>query len=534
MNTRPSSSCEAQPQSQALVYLVGAGPGDPGLLTIKAREVLGEASVVIYDYLASDAVMRFANPQAEHIFVGKKGYSQHVTQDEINEVLINAARDNSGVIVRLKGGDPFVFGRGGEEALALRKAGIRFCVIPGITAGVAAPAYAGIPVTHRGVACSVTLITGHETPDKDAPTINWEYLAKGTDTLCFYMGIRDLPTIAQRLIEGGRSKDTPVALIRWGTTAAQEELTSTLEHVVEDVERVHFKAPAIIVVGEVAALAGDLSWFDPGVLAGKTVVVTRSREQASVLSRKLGDEGAQVVEFPTIEISPRTPSEESSRVLRALASGNAYDWVIFTSVNGVACTFDLLRHEGLDARAFGGVHIAAIGPKTTEALAEHGLVADVVPERFVAESVFEALSQQGVGADTRVLIARAAEARDVLIDLLRKAHAQVEVLPVYDTVMPHAGDAALDLAEKLREGAIDAVTFTSSSTVKNFMSLLQDVCDTEELVHLLEPVLCASIGPITSDTMRSMGISVDIEADIYTIDGLVSALLEGVEAREKP
>ncbi|MCR5582909.1 MAG: uroporphyrinogen-III C-methyltransferase [Eggerthellaceae bacterium] len=516
--------------NDSLVYLIGAGPGDPGLLTCRAREVLQAADVVIYDYLASDAVMRFANRQAKRIFVGKKGFSAHVTQEEINACIIQEARVPGLVIARLKGGDPFVFGRGGEEGLALREAGIPFKVVPGVTAGVAAPAYAGIPVTHRRVATSVTLVTGHETPEKNESGINWEFLAKGGDTLCFYMGIRDLPTIVRKLIEGGRAADTPVALVRWGTTPRQETLVATLETVVDKVREAQFKAPAIIVVGDVVSLRNDLSWFEDAPLFGKTVVVTRSREQASALSGRLNVLGADVVEFPTIEIAPRAMDDELTSAIAELSAG-AFDWVVFTSANGVSCFFDMLCAQGCDARAFAGSKIAAIGPATAQALKARGLHADLVPPRFVAESVVASLSEACDLSAASILIPRASAARDVLPASLSEAGATVRVVPVYDTVMPHDEEAG-DLVERLRSGEVSAVTFTSSSTARNFASMVRDACEPCEWPALLSGVQLASIGPITSNTMRKEGMEPTCEAPTYTIPALAH-LVEDVLSNEK-
>ncbi len=508
--------------SSATVYLVGAGPGDPGLLTLRAKELLEQADCVIYDYLASQACMRFANDAAECIFVGKKGFSDHVTQDQINECLVDAARRHAGGrIVRLKGGDPYVFGRGGEEALALRAADVAFEVVPGVTAAVAACAYAGIPVTHRGVASSVALVTGHETPDKAAPVIDWDHLALGVDTLCFYMGIRDLPHIVDRLVRAGRAPETPVALVRWGTTAAQETLTATLETVVSAVEQAQFQAPAIIVVGDVVGLRDSLAWFEQRPLFGKRVVVTRTREQASALVERLSRLGADVVEFPTIEVRQR-PLDATGKESLARLSEN--DWVVFTSANGVACSFALLEEMGLDARAFGGARVAAIGPATADELRSHGICADLVPPRFVAESVAESLIGAGVGEGSHVCVLRAATARDVLPDLLEQAGARVSVVPVYDTVAPDSREQAAHVAELLRAKNVDAVTFTASSTVRNFCALLEDQLDEgQDVAGLMDGAAAISIGTVTSRTLADAGIPVAAEADPFTIAGLVDA-----------
>jgi uroporphyrinogen III methyltransferase/synthase len=526
--TRAASASDAVASASgstaACVYLVGAGPGDPGLLTLRAQELLQKADLVVYDYLASDAVMRHARPEADRIFVGKKGFSAHVTQDQINRCLVDEAKARPGqVIVRLKGGDPFVFGRGGEEALALVDEGIPFEVVPGVTAGVAACAYAGIPVTQRGLASSVTLITGHETPDKPASAIDWPHLAQGTDTLCFYMGIRDLPHIVERLVANGRPATTPVALVRWGTTSRQQTLTGTLADIVDACEKAHFQAPAIIVVGQVVDLREKLSWFERKPLFGRTVAVTRSREQASVLSERLRSDGAEVVEFPTIAIHPRPLDDAARAAIDTLASG-AVDWTVFTSANGVACFFDLLSACGKDARAFAGAKVCAIGPATRDACAAHGIVPDAMPARFVAEDVVRTLLDEGVGQGSRVLIPRAAQAREVLPDALRQAGAQVEVLPVYDTVVPDEPEQTARMLERLRAHEVDAITFTSSSTAKNFAARIDAACEPGERQALLEGVTCASIGPVTSKTMRSCDIPVMVEAQRYTIPALADAL----------
>ena len=511
--------------SAACVYLVGAGPGDPGLLTLRAKELLEAADCVVYDYLASDACMRFANPKAEQIFVGKKGFSAHVTQDEINACLVEVAkRYEDGKVVRLKGGDPYVFGRGGEEALVLAAEGIPFEVVPGVTAAVAACAYAGIPVTHRTVSSSVALVTGHETPDKDAPVIDWNHLAQGVDTLCFYMGIRDLPQIVERLVAGGRSPETPVALVHWGTRPEQETLTATLATVVEEVEKANFQAPAIIVVGDVVGLRNSLQWFENRPLFGKRFVVTRTREQASSLVGALESLGANVVEFPTIEVVPRSLNEEIAAKLAALSE---YDWVVFTSANGVEASFNLLNEAGLDARAFATCKVASIGPATTNTLRAHGLVADLVPPRYVAESVAEALLEAGVAQGSKLCILRASAARDVLPELLEEAGATVDVVHVYDTVAPQESEQAAEVIQLLRDGAIDAVTFSASSTVRNFFKLVEgELAEGETVPALMQDVAAISIGTITSNTIKDLGLEVAAEADPFTIPGLVQAALD--------
>ncbi len=503
------------------VYLVGAGPGDPDLITVRGRTVLAAADVVVYDYLANDALLKLARPTAHLIFVGKKGFSEHVTQAEINACLIEKATENErAVIVRLKGGDPFVFGRGGEEALALANEGIPFEVIPGVTAGVASPASAGIPVTHRGIASSVTFVTGHETPEKEESALDWQHLALGADTLCFYMGVRNLPLITSRLMEAGRKPETPVALVRWGSLPLQEVLTSTLSRAAEDARAADFQAPAIIVVGDVVALRDKLAWFERRPLHGMRIAVTRASAQASNTVAQLAAEGADVFEFPTIRVESLGMTKQ---VMRAIDELPSYDWVLFTSRNGVDSFFAALDARGLDARAFGTARIAAIGPATGAALEERHLHADLMPERYVAEEAAAALIATGMDGK-RVLIPRAEEAREALPDLLREAGASPDVVAVYRTVRDDTAQAD-EFADRLQRGALDAVTFTSSSTVRNCVALLTRACGSEsKACDLLNGTKLFSIGPITSATLAERGLRLTAEAERYTIDGLVAVL----------
>ncbi len=510
--------------SETVVDLVGAGPGDPGLLTVAACSCLKHADIIIYDYLASEAVLRFGRKDAERHFVGKKGFSHHVTQDQINDLLLDCAKRHPGShIVRLKGGDPFVFGRGGEEALALHQAGIRFRIIPGVTAGIAAPAYAGIPVTHRGISSSVTLVTGHEMAGKPETAINWHALAQSSDTLCFYMGIRDLPRIVDRLCAFGRDPKTPIALVRWGTTPQQEVLVATLETVVERVHTTGFSAPAIIVVGDVVSLHKQLSWYQRQPLAGTTVVVTRARAQASEVSYLIRSHGGQAIEYPTISIAPRAAQELEPTCVR-LAQPNGYDWVVFTSANGVRCFFDQIKELGYDARLLGSVRVAAIGPATAQELVLHGIHADLVPPRFIAESVAVELINAGVGQDTHVLLARASEARATLPDTLASVGATVDIVPLYDTVIPEDEQATSELVKQLKAHSIDAVLFSSSSTVRNFLTRLDRAVGSSERCALLRSVALMSIGPVTSQTIHEAGLCETAQAEHYTITGLVAAL----------
>ncbi len=481
------------------VYLVGAGPGDPGLMTARALELVASADVIVYDRLIPAGALAGARPDAELIYAGKEGGGRSVPQDEIERLLLehgSAGRE----VVRLKGGDPFVFGRGGEEAEALRAAGIAFEVVPGITAGVAAPAYAGIPVTHRDAASAVAFVTGHEDPAKTESALDWSALASFPGTLVVYMGVRQLPAIVERLVAAGRPASEPAAVIERGTLPDQRVVTGTLESIATIAEQQGIRAPAISLFGPVAALSRELSWLQARPLAGAKIAVTRARAQASGLASRLRGLGAAVVEAPAIRIVPVDgPAPDLER----------YDLVCLTSPNGVQLLFDRLAAAGRDARAFAGTTVAAIGPGTAAALREHGVIADVVPERFVAEGLVEALAEVQV---TRALIARAAAARDVLPDALRERGAEVDVLALYETVAEPLSDRELEAIERA-----DYVTFTSSSTVNFFFEAAGDrVGDGTRLV---------SIGPVTSDALRRRGREPDVEAARHDIDGLVEALV---------
>jgi uroporphyrinogen III methyltransferase/synthase len=476
------------------VYLVGAGPGDPGLLTRRGEACLRVADVVVYDRLASAALLDLAPPHAERIDVGKAPGRVAMTQAEINALLVERGRAGQQV-VRLKGGDPFVFGRGGEEAEACIAAGVAFEVVPGITSAIAAPAYAGIPVTHRGLSTSVTIVTGHEDPAKGETETDWETMARTGGTLVVLMGASRIADVARSLVKGGRDENTPVAAVRWGTRPEQRTVRATLGTIAE----AGIEAPSAIVVGDVAAL--DLGWFERAPLFRRSVVVTRAREQASELRSRLELLGAEVVELPAITIEP---------VEFTLPALDAYAWVVFTSANGVDAFWERgLQVSGLDSRALATVQIAAIGPGTADALARRGVRPDLVPERFVAESLLDAFPS-GSG---RVLLARAEVARDVLPEGLATKGYEVDVLAVYRTVAATPDPATL---ERVLAGAVDAITFTSSSTVTNFCAAAG--------VPASQP-LVVSIGPVTSATARERGLRVDAEADPHTIDGLIEALL---------
>jgi uroporphyrinogen III methyltransferase/synthase len=494
------------------VFLVGAGPGDPGLLTLKGREVLERAEVVVYDYLANEALLEFVPPCAERIYVGKKGGDHTVGQDRISEILAEKGKDN--IVVRLKGGDPFVFGRGGEEAQVLVSAGVPFEIVPGVTAAIAVPAYAGIPLSHRDYSASMAFVTGHEREDTTNSKIAWDKLATGVGTLVFFMGVKNLPEIRGKLLEYGRPPATPVAVIRWGTTPDQTTVTGTLEDIVEKVRQAGLKPPAITVVGEVVRLRNELNWFESRPLFGRRIVVTRAREQASSFKAILSGLGARCIEFPTIDIQPPPSWEQLDAAVAGLSD---YHWAIFTSVNGVRFFMERLHVARLDSRAFSGTRIAAIGPKTAEALGCFGLKPDLVPEEYRAESILEGMAGDEIKGQ-RILIPRAMVARDILPDTLRERGALVDVVQAYQTVVPTGRKDRI--LEELNRGEIDCITFTSSSTVTNFVGLFES----HEITSFPSATAIACIGPVTAKTARDNGLKVDITPSEYTIESLVAAI----------
>ena len=489
------------------VYLVGAGPGDPGLLTARALDLIARADAIVHDRLIPPEALAAARPEAELIDVGKEGGGRSADQEEINRLLVEHGLER--IVVRLKGGDPFLFGRGGEEVQALVDAGIPFEVVPGVTAGLAAPAYAGIPVTHRDLASAVAFFTGHEDPGKEDSALDWKALAAFPGTLVVYMGVRQLESIARRLIEEGRDPDEPVAVIERGTLPDQRVLEGTLATLQEwgahPAPHPPPRPPAVVVIGRVAALRSLGSWFERRPLTGVSVAVTRAREQASELAGRLRAMGASVTEAPAIRIVALDFSLPDLR---------DYDLVCLTSPNGVALLFDRLASDGLDARVLAGATVAAIGPGTAAALRARGIIADVVPERFVAEGLVDALAATPV---KRALVARAAEARDVLPDALRERGASVDVLGLYETVAESL--SAEQVAEVERA---DYVTFTSSSTVRYLLGAAPGPALTGRLV---------SIGPVTSKALRDNGLQPDVEATRHDIEGLVEALVEDAAAR---
>ncbi len=500
-------------------YLIGAGPGDPGLLTLKGKAALEAADVVIYDALANDALLAYARPDAERIYVGKVAGNHALPQDEINRLIVAKAGEGK-IVARLKGGDPYIFGRGGEEAEELLAAGVPFEEVPGISSTIAGPAYAGIPLTHRAFASSVTLITGHENPDKPGSVHNWDALARSASTLVFVMGMKNLPEIAKNLLAAGMDPATPAALVHRATTPRHRSLVSTLADLPAAAVREGFSNPSVIVVGGVASLRDKLNWFEHKPLLGKGIVVTRAREQASGLAARLTELGADVVQFPTIEIRPLDDYSELDATVAAIAGGEACHWLIFTSVNGVRFFWQRLRRAGRDTRALGGISVAAIGPATADALRERGVEPDFVPERYVAEGVVEGLLERGVRGK-RVLLPRAREAREILPGELRKAGALVDVIPVYKPVP--AAARREDVLERLAEGRIHCVTFGSSSTVENFLSLIP-----AETLRQHPEVKLAAIGPITAATLARHDLPCDIQPETFTIPALVEALQRGL------
>jgi uroporphyrinogen III methyltransferase / synthase len=496
------------------VYLVGAGPGDPGLITVKGVDCINRADVVVYDYLASPALLAHANPDAEMIYVGKKGGDHTLPQGGINALIVEKAKQGN-TVARLKGGDPFIFGRGGEEAEVLIAAGIPFEVVPGVTAAIGASAYAGIPLTHRDYTSDVAFVTGHEDPTKSESSVDWKALATGIGTLVFFMGVKNLPTIAANLVANGRQTDTPVAVIRWGTTPKQKTVTGTLGTIVDETKKAGIKAPAIIIVGGVVNLRKTMKWFENRPLMGRRIVVTRAREQASDLVQQLTEYGAECIQCPTIQV---VPPPDWAPVDRAIDALDRYDWIVFTSVNGVDYFFRRLFEKGLDVRALGHLKTATIGPATADRLKARGLKSDIIPESYRAESVVAAFAAMPIKG-SRILLPRAKEARSVLPVELTRMGATVDEVTAYET--RQVADNATDLIDRLDAGTIDMVTFTSSSTVKNFYRMLPP----DRAGRLMKGVTVASIGPITSQTARDLGLSVTIEAETYTIPGLIQAIL---------
>ncbi len=494
------------------VILVGAGPGDPGLITVRGVEALSQADVVLYDFLASSELLRHASAHVERIYVGKRAGAHAMTQQEINQLLVDLARQGK-CVVRLKGGDPFLFGRGGEEGQAVAKAGIPLEIVPGVSSAIAAPAYAGIPVTHRGVASSLAIVTGHEDPAKAESSLDWDALSR-METLVVLMGVGNLPRIIERLLALGREATTPAALIEWGTLGRQRTAVGTLADIVERVEEAGLGPPAIIVVGDVVGLREGLNWFETRPLQGLRVLVTRTQQQASKLSRALRAQGAEPVECPLIEIVPPDDWGPLDAAIRRL---DRYDWIILTSTNAVGAFFGRLWAAGLDVRALASCRLAAIGSATAGALSDRGLRADLLPDDYKAEALVEALTERTDVARLTMLLPHSAIARPTLAEQLRERGARIDEIAAYTNRQPE--DLALSLRAALHE--VDLVTFTSSSTVRHFAEAL----GAKEAANALKERPSACIGPITAETMRGFGIAPTIVAEESTIEGLVDALL---------
>lgn len=506
-------------KTKGKVFLVGAGPGHPGLITLRGLECVRQADLILYDYLSNPALLRHARAGAEALYVGKRARRHALNQRSIENLMILRARAGK-TVVRLKGGDPLLFGRGAEEAEALRKARIAVEIVPGVTAATAVTAYAGIPVTHREHASAIALVTGHEDPAKEGSAVDYRNLAAFGGTLVFYMGVERVGRIAAQLVEHGKKSSTPVALIRWGTTGRQQTLVGTLADIASRVRRSRFAPPALIVVGSVVKLRARLNWFEKLPLFGRRIVVTRTRAQAGELRRRLEELGAEVIELPTIEILPPRDPKPLARAVGKIA---AYDWLVFTSPNGVDCFFKEFDRIHGDIRRLGPVRLAAIGPATAAKLRERGLRTDLMPREYVAERIVnEMKKQKGRG---RVLLARADIARDALPRGLRRIGYHVDEAAAYRTVPAPRADALDDL---LSRGA-DCVTFTSSSTAENFAALL----GRKKMRSLPGRPRMASIGPVTSATLRKLGLKVSVEAKTHTIPGLVARILQAVKSDKR-
>ncbi len=495
------------------VYLIGAGPGDPGLITVRGRECISFADVVVYDYLANEQLLESAPSRAELIYAGKIGGAHNHEQWQINSLLVDKALEGK-IVARLKGGDPFIFGRGGEECEALAAAGISFEIVPGVTAGIGAAAYAGIPLTHRNVTTSVAFVTGHEHQEKDDTEIDWERLSLGSGTIVFYMGIKNLPQITRSLIDHGRSPDTPVALVRWGTRPEQQILEGTLANIAEKARKALFKAPAITIVGEVVSLREKLRWFDIRPLFGKGILVTRAADQAGEFSRLLSEKGASVFECPTISL---VPPESSAELDRAILELSSFDWLVFTSANAVGFFFSRIETVGLDARALAGCRVCAVGPKTAASLLPYGIRPDLIPADYKAEGVVAEFGRMEMKGK-RVLFPKADKARDLIPKALGEMGAEVTAPVAYRNVIPDRVPERAMLA--LEEQRIHCITFTSSSTVENLAAILGE----NRMIRLLEGVVVAAIGPVTANTCRELGLKVDIEPKEYTLEKMTDAI----------
>jgi uroporphyrinogen III methyltransferase/synthase len=502
-----------QPCTTGIVYLIGAGPGYPGLITLRGVECLRKAEVVVYDYLANEQLLNHAPADAERIYAGKIGGRHNQDQEEINRLLVTKGLEGK-TVVRLKGGDPFVFGRGGEECEALAAAGVPFEVVPGVTAAVGAAAYAGIPLTHRDITASVAFVTGQESKDKDESAIDWDRLSLGSGTVVFYMGITSLRRNMKRMFEHGRNAQTPVALIRWATTAGQQVLTGTIADIADKAEGAGFKPPAVTIVGDVVNLREKLRWFDNRPLSGRKIIVTRAADQAGEFSGLMASRGATVLECPTIKL---VEPENWDELDAAIGMLNEFNWLILTSVNAVRFFFQRLNSLGCDSRALGTCKVCAVGPKTAEVIAGFGINPDLIPADYRAEGVVSEFAKLGISGQ-KILFPRADRARDIIPRELEQKGAQVTAPVIYRNILPERLCPETILA--LEKRCVDCITFTSSSTALNMAELL----GADLLANMLKGVAVASIGPVTSKTCRELGLKVDIQPEVFTMSALSDAI----------
>ncbi|MCU6793444.1 uroporphyrinogen-III C-methyltransferase [Paenibacillus sp. WQ 127069] len=505
--------------SKGVVYLVGAGPGDPKLITVRGLEAIKRADVVVYDRLASPRLLRHMKPGAEKIFVGKLPDKHMLKQSEINQLLVDLALQGK-IVTRLKGGDPSVFGRVGEEAELLAENEVAFEIIPGITSAIAVPAYAGIPVTHRDFTSSFSIVTGHEYKNKTYNGVNWENLSQASGTLIFLMGVANLEFICNKLIEGGKTTSTPVALIRWGTWMDQETITGTLTDIVEKVRVANFKSPAVIIVGEVVKLRDKLAWFEKKPLFGKRILVTRARSQASELSNLIEDLGGEAVEFPVIRIQATSQAAARTALGDALQRLEDFDWVIFTSVNGVDHFFEAIREQQIDIRRMYKAKIAAVGPKTSEALRSRGLLVELLPSKFHGDELLASVAEQ-LKPGQQVLLPTADIAKEYIPARLRELGLQITEVDVYETVLETSGGA--EIIEMLEQKVLQIITFTSSSTVTNLFHALKEL-GVDHPLELIKDCQIACIGPMTAQTAIEAGLTIDYLAEEATVESLVASL----------
>ncbi|WP_240414394.1 uroporphyrinogen-III C-methyltransferase [Paenibacillus periandrae] len=505
--------------SKGVVYLVGAGPGDPKLITVRGLEAIQRADVVVYDRLASPRLLRHIKPGAEKIFVGKLPDKHMMKQSEINQLLVDLALQGK-TVTRLKGGDPSVFGRVGEEAELLAENEVAFEIIPGITSAIAVPAYAGIPVTHRDFTSSFSIVTGHEYKNKTYNGVNWENLSQASGTLIFLMGVANLESICSKLIEGGKKTSTPVALIRWGTWMDQETITGTLTDIVEKVRAANFKSPAVIIVGEVVKLRDKLAWFEKKPLFGKRILVTRARSQASELSNLIEDLGGEAVEFPVIRIQATSQAPARTALGEALQRLEEFDWVIFTSVNGVDHFFEAIREQQIDIRRMYKAKIAAVGPKTSEALRNRGLLVELLPSKFHGDELLATIAEQ-LKPGQQVLLPTADIAKEYIPARLKELGLQITEVDVYETVLETCGGA--EIIEMLEQKVMQIITFTSSSTVTNLFHALKEL-GVDDPLELIKDCQIACIGPMTAQTAIEAGLTIDYLAEEATVESLVASL----------